>query len=295
MESSRIDELYRSCDVLVNLQGGSDLRDVHMHAPRRVYIQTDPVTCELRLANGDEHTREHFAAHDVIFTYGENYGAPDCGVPLNGIKYLKTRQPIDLELWPYEFDPSAVHFSTIGNYRQNGSDVEYNGQTYRWSKHYEWERVIDLPLRTKQTFELAVMPELESDRAYLRENGWRLTSPLEMSLDVFTKYPGFIRRSRGEFTVAKDQNIRLRSGWFSERATCYLACGKPVVTQDTGFGCALPLGDGLFAFSNIEQASDAIHQINSDYEKHCRGARRIAEEYFAAEKVGAAVLKEVCA
>src|SRR5437016_1159927 len=273
MESQQIDELYRSCDILVNLQGGSDLREEHMRAARRVYIQTDPVTCELRLANGDEHTREHFAAHDIIFTYGENYGAADCDVPLNGIEYHKTRQPIDLELWPYEFDPSAAHFTTIGNYRQTGSDVDYNGQTYRWSKHYEWEKVIDLPRRTKQTFELAVMPEDEADRLYLREHGWRLTSPLEMSLDVFGKYPGFIQQSRGEFTVAKDQNVRLRSGWFSDRSACYLAAGRPVITQETGFSNHLPTGKGLFGFAGLEDILTAVDRIESDYPGNCRAAR----------------------
>ncbi len=293
LTGGELDELYRSCDILFNIVGATDLRDEHLRAPKRIYVETDPVTAELRLANGDAHTREAFLHHDRIVTYGENYGAADCGVPLNGMAFGKTRQPVDLDLWPMRFDPSARHFTTIGNYRQKGSDVEHNGQVYRWSKHHEWEKVIDLPRRTTQTFELAMMPEEPADRDFLQSHGWRLVPPLEMSLDVFGRYPGYFHKSRAEFTVAKDQNVRLRSGWFSERDVCYLASGKPVVTQDTGFSNILPTGQGLFAFTTMDQALAAIDRINSDYEHHCLAARQIAEEYFSAPKVGAALLKEV--
>lgn len=293
MTGPELDELYRSSDLLLNIVGATDLRDVHLRARKRIYVETDPVTAELRLAGGDSHTHEAFALHHQIITYGENYGAPDCGVPLNGIPYRKTRQPIDLNLWPMAFNPSARDFTTIGNYRQNGSDVEYNGQTYRWSKHHEWQKFIDLPQRTSQTFELAMMPDDPADQEYLRSHGWRLVPPLQMSLDIFGAYPDYFRRSRAEFTVAKDQNVRLRSGWFSERDVCYLASGKPVVTQDTGFSNVLPTGAGLFGFTTTEQALAAIEAINADYEPHCRAARQIAEEYFSAPKVGAALLKEV--
>ena len=166
----------------------------------------------------------------------------DCGVPLNGIAYKKTRQPVDLDLWPMAYDPGTSLFTTIGNYRQGGSDVEYNGEVYRWSKHHEWERFLDLPRHTKQPFELAMNVDDSASRKRLEAHGWALASPLQMSLNVFGDYRAYFRRSRAEFTVAKDQNVRLRSGWFSERDACYLACGKPVVAQDTGFGNVLPTG-----------------------------------------------------
>ncbi len=114
-----------------------------------------------------------------------------------------------------------------------------------------------------------------------------------MSLSVFGDYPGYFRRSRAEFTVAKDQNVRLRSGWFSERDACYLACGKPVVAQDTGFGTALPTGEGLFAFTTMDEALGAIDAINSDYRRHCEAARTIAEEYFEARSVAARLLTNI--
>jgi hypothetical protein len=292
LAASALDALYRDCDALLNVSGATDLRDEHLAAPFRVYVQTDPVTSELRLANGDEHTRCALGLHHVIVTYGENYGAADCRVPLNGLQYRTIRQPVDLGLWPPAFDPEARHFTTIGNYRQEGKDVEHDGTVYRWSKHHEWEKILDLPPRTTQSFELALNVEAE-DRQRLERHGWRVVSPFRFSLDIFGAYPAYIRHSRGELTVAKDQNVRLQSGWFSERDACYLASSKPVVAQDTGFSAVLPVGEGLFAFSTADGALAAVEAINADYRRHAKAARAIAEEFFEAAAVARRLLETV--
>jgi glycosyltransferase involved in cell wall biosynthesis len=214
-------------------------------------------------------------------------------VPLPERDYIPTRQPVDLELWPMAYTPDARHFTTIGNYRQEGGDVEWEGSVYHWSKHHEWEKFLELPRRTSQSFELAMMPDDPRDAERLLAAGWKLISPLEMSLDVFGAYPGFIRSSRAEFTVAKDQNVRLRSGWFSERAVCYLASGKPVVTQETGFSNLIPCGEGLFAVGDVDEAAAAVEEINGDYARHCQAARDIAQEYFEASAVARRLLEAV--
>jgi hypothetical protein len=295
ISTRELGELYSSCDILLNVVGATELRQEHLTAPLRVYVETDPVTAELRFANGDEHARLAFARHHVITTYGENYGATDCGVPLNGLeaKYRKTRQPIDLDLWQMDYDPDARFFTTIGNYRQSGNDVEYGGEVYYWSKHREWDKFLDLPRHTTQPFELAMMPGDPADRERFQSRGWRLVPPMKMSLDIFGDYQAYFRRSRAEFTVAKDQNVRLRSGWFSERDACYLACGKPVIAQDTGFSNILPTGEGLFAFTTMDEVLTAIEEINSNYRRHCKAARAIAIEYFEARKVATRLLAEV--
>ncbi|HMC89245.1 MAG TPA: hypothetical protein VKI17_06840 [Gemmataceae bacterium] len=293
LTEARLEALYRSADVLFNVVGATDLRAEHRAAPLRVYIECDPVTAELRLANGDEHTRNAFGDHHVLVTYGENYGAPDCGVPLNGRRYEKTRQPVDLDLWPMAWEPQARFFTTIGNWKQAGGDVDYGGRTYRWSKHHEWEKFLDLPRHTPQLFEAALKIDDAADRARLQAHGWQVRCPLPWSLDVFGAYPEYFRRSRAEWTVAKDQNVRLRSGWFSERDACNLASGKPVVAQDTGFGNILPTGEGLFAFATLDEALAAIDTINSDYRRHCLAARALAEEYFEAGKVAARLLSDL--
>ena len=293
LDESRTLELYRSCDLLLNIAAAVKLRDEHLAARRRVMVQTDPVTMELRLAAGDESMRLAFANHHVIATYGENYGGADCGVPLNGIAYAKTRQATDLQWWSVAYDSTATHFTTIGNYRQSGSDVWFNGEWYRWSKHHEWEKFLSLAERTMQPLEIATTHNDASDRALLEAHGWRLRPAHPFTLDVFEAYRDYFRRSRGAFTVAKDQNVRLRSGWFSDREACYLATGKPVITQDTGFGAVLPTGEGLFAVRTVDDALGAIEAINTDYVRHCAAARAIAEEFFDARRVAARLLADI--
>ena len=291
--SRQLDELYRTCDALLNVVGATDLRAEHLAAPLRVYVECDPVIAELQLANGDAHTATALDNHYAIVTYGENFGAADCRVPIDGRPYGKTRQPVDLDHWPMAYEPQARFFTTIGNYRQTGNDIVYDGELYHWSKHHEWEKFLTLPQRTPQPFELAMFPNDPADRERLQIHGWKLVPPFRMSLDVFGAYPAYFRASRGEFTVAKDMNVRLRSGWFSERDACYLACGKPVIAQDTGFGNVLPTGTGLFSFTTLDEAVAAIEEINRDYRRHCLAARAIAEEYFEAGKVAARLLGDL--
>jgi hypothetical protein len=287
-----LDELYRSSDALLNICGATELREEHQRASLRVFVETDPVTVELRRANGDEHTRNLLDAHNALATYGENYGTAACLVPLDGLTFVKTRQPVDLTLWPGDHRPDTRSFTTIGNYRQRGRDVTYQGRTYRWSKHHEWEVFASLPRLCGERFDLALVAS-DRDKTFLESYGWRVVPALPMSLDVFGAYPEFIRSSRAEFSVAKDQNVRLRSGWFSERDACYLASGKPVVAQDTGFGCILPTGDGLFAVGTVDEAASAISEIDQDYGRHARAARTIAEEYFDATVVAGALLRDL--
>ncbi len=130
------------------------------------------------------------------------------------------------------------------------------------------------------------------DVELLTANGWHVIDPIQISIDPW-RYRDYLRGSRAEFTIAKDMNVRLRSGWFSDRSACYLAAGKPVVTQDTAFGNILPIGRGLFAFQSMEDILMAIDTIESDYEQHSRAAREIAEEYFAAENVLRGLIEKV--
>jgi hypothetical protein len=293
MTAPRLRELYRGCDAILNVCGATVLNSDHAQAPRRVYLETDPVTNQLELASGRAKTREALLAHDTIVTYGENYGEPDCGVPTQGFRYLKTRQPIDLELWPEAFAPQAGSYTTIGNWKQEGHDVIWNGETYRWSKHHEFLKFIELPRRRPRLrFELWLNIDDQADRQRLLDHGFLLASPLERSLDPWA-YQELFRASRGEWTVAKDQNVRLRSGWFSERDACYLASGKPVIAQSTGFEKFLPTGEGLFAFLTLDEVLAALDRIESDYPRACRAAREIACEQLEASRVCGKLLADL--
>ena len=304
LSETQVSRLFENADAIVNLTGSTCLLEEHTRVPVRIYLETDPVMRQIEVVRGDRKAIELLAAHTHHFSYGENLGAPDCGVPVTRFNYLPTRQPIVLDWWTLDGRLSSdvngrpnipARFTTIAKWRQPGKDIEWNGETYSWSKHVEFLKFIDLPRRTQQQFELALAWENEKDEEaipQLTSFGWRVVDAISLSLDV-APYRDYILGSRGEFTVAKDQNIRLRSGWFSDRSACYLAAGKPVVTQDTAFGNILPTSYGLFAFRNMENILTAIDTIERNYEGHCRAAREIAEEYFAAEKVLGSLLERV--
>jgi hypothetical protein len=306
LSESRVARLFERADVLLNLTGSTVLRAEHLRVPVRIYLETDPVLPQIEVAKGDSFSLGLLGAHTHHFTYGENLGAPDCGVPVERFSYRPTRQPVVLDWWKAPPALSSGSFTTIASWRQSGKDLEWNGETYTWSKHHEFLKLIDLPARTPQPLELALAlksrgengngcapPDGEDSEAIrlLRSRGWRVREGLPLSRDLFS-YREYIAGSRGEFTVAKDQNVRLRSGWFSDRSACYLAAGRPVVTQDTAFGKFLPTGEGLFAFQTMEQAAAALEAVNSDYERHRRAARSIAEEYFRAETVLAKLVED---
>jgi GT2 family glycosyltransferase len=207
-------------------------------------------------------------------------------------KFFPTRQPVVMDFWENRGNASGVAFTTIGNWRQPWREVNFRGEVYHWSKHFEFEKFIDLPNRTKQPFELALSSYTADDQRLLESRGWMVRHALDLSGNLDT-YHRYIADSRGEFTVAKDQNVRLRSGWFSDRAVTYLAAGRPVISQETAFSNILPTGEGLFAFSTTEKIVAAVETINADYDRHRRAALDIAKEYFSHDVVLTRMLRDL--
>lgn len=287
--AGRLDELLGSADVLVNLTGATVLRDQHLHVPVRIYLETDPVAPQIEVAEGRRFTIDLLAAHTHHFSYGENLGSPDCLVPVERFNYRPTRQPVVLDWWTSASVNGGGSFTTVASWKQTDKDIQWQDNTYSWSKHLEFEKVIGLPRRVKAQLELALACDDLRAIDRLRSYGWHVTDALSLTKDI-GPYRDYILQSKAEFTVAKDQNVRLRSGWFSDRSASYLAAGKPVVTQDTGFGNALPTGEGLFAFQTEDDAVAAIEEVERDYARHSAAAREIAREYFAAERVLAQLL-----
>ena len=304
LSAGELRRLLERADVLVNLTGATVLREEHLRVPVRVYLETDPVLPQIEVAKGNPFHVEMLSAHTHHFTYGENIGQPDCGVPVSRVPYRATRPPVVLDWWTSEAARPGPCFTTVASWRQAGKDVEWRGETYAWSKHHEFLKIIDLPRRTAQPLELAlavrgqpaagsewVARDAEDAEAMrrLRQHGWRVVNAMPLSREI-APYRDYVLGSRGELTVAKDQNVRLRSGWFSDRSACYLAAGRPVVTQDTAFGKFVPTGEGLFAFHGLEDIVAALETVNGDYAHHARAARTLAEGYFKAEPLLADLL-----
>jgi len=291
LSPSGLRALLGRADALLNLTGATVLREEHLRVPVRIYVETDPVVPQIQVAQGVRFTIDLLSAHTHHFTFGENLGTRDCQVPVERFTYRPTRQPIVLDWWGADGDgaPAGPTFTTVASWRQTDRDIQWNGETYRWSKHFEFEKFIDLPHRARQPLELALAADADTFR-YLRGHGWSVVDALSLTRRAET-YRDYVIRSAGEFTVAKDQNVRLRSGWFSDRSASYLAAGRPVVTQDTGFGRVLPTGRGLFAFRSMDEILAALDEIRADYGAHRRAAREIAREHFHAERVLSALLE----
>ena len=279
-----LDELYRSATAIVNLCGATAPRAEHRQGARLLYVETDPVYEQFMIARGDAASLGFLRSHDVLFTYGENIGAPDCPVPVVEFTWHATRPPVVVDCWDGAAGADARYFSTVASFANKGKDVTFDGVTYEWSKHTNFLRFLDLPRRTSQPFLMAMNPGDAAMVERVRAAGWDLVDPGTPSRDV-DGYRRFIQESRGEFTVAKDIYVRPRSGWFSDRSVCYLAAGRPVVTQDSGFGKFVPTGDGLFAYTTMDEAVDTLARINADYRHHAAAARRVAREHFGAEPV----------
>lgn len=280
ISESQLRRLYDAAALIVNLHGATVPQPEHSATGRLVYIGTDPVLIELQLHQGSRDAIELLEPHVAFFTWAGNHGQPDCRLPVSErFVFHPTRQPLLLDLWQGEGCATSGRFTTIGGWRQLWRELDFDGETYHWSKHYEFMKFLALPERSGAPFELALTAYEPADRELLESKGWivRDAAPLSADLDLYRDY---IRQSHGEFTVAKDQNVRLRTGWFGDRSAAYLAAGRPVVTQQTGFSSSLPTGNGLFGFSTIDEAAGAIDAIATDYAQHSASARAVATEYF---------------
>ena len=289
LSRERVAALYAEADAVINLCGATKLRDEHLACPVRIMIDTDPVYEQIKYAKADPGARAYLDAHTDFFTYGENLGTPACAIPLCGVPWRPTRPPVVTELWP-EATAAAPAFSTIATWENKGKNIDFAGATYLWSKHVNFLKFLDLPrYRPDAGFRMAMAPPDDAVRDEVESQGWSLVDPVPLSADM-DRYHDFIAGSRGEFTVAKDIYTRPNSGWFSDRAVCYLAAGRPVVTMRTGFAAHCPVGEGLFDYATHDEALTAIDAIAADYPRHSRAARGIAQDYFASERVIAELL-----
>lgn len=293
MTEAQLLALYADAVAIINLHGATWPLPEYLDADRLVYLETDPVIVQIELFQKKQEAIEYLTAHGTHFTFGENYGATDCQLPVSDrFHFHPTRQPVVVDFWDDASVQPGTAFTTIGNWKQCWRDIRFRGELYRWSKHIEFLKFLDLPRRAAQDFELAMSRWEASDQERLRRHGWTLRNALDFSLDL-DHYRTYIQQSYGEFTVAKDQNVRLRSGWFSDRSATYLAAGRPVITQETGFSNLYPTGQGLFSFSTEDEVLAAVETIRSDYAAQAEAAREIARAYFSYDVVLPALLERI--
>jgi hypothetical protein len=271
----------READLLVNVSGHVTAEFILDSVRRRAYVDQDPVYTQLWHA---EYGKDlGFTRHDVFFSVGLNIGTPHSPIPDCGVPWYPYLPPVVLDYWPWRFDPSCTHFTTVASWT-GYSDLCYQGQWYR-SKYDEFSRFAPLPRQTGQPFEVLLKCFRTGDEGVrlLQENGWSVREA--GGIADLDSYQHYLARSRAEIGIAKGAYVLGRSGWFSDRAAHYLASGRPVLAQSTGFERCLPTGRGLLAFSTLEEAAGGVEQINCEYEAHCRAAREFAAEYLDYRKV----------
>ena len=265
-----------TADLLLNIGGACWLPEFR-RCRRRALVDMDPLFTQVGRFGGplvDE--------HHVHFSYGANIGRPGCSVPTVGVDWQPTVPPVVLDLWHTMPPAAAGPFTTVANWSAYGS-VTYRGEEYG-QKDREILRLLDLPSRTTERLELALSGADEETLERLRRAGWSVCDAIDVSQDV-SSYSAYITGSRGELSAAKHAYVKTRSGWFSDRSVCYLAAGRPVIVQDTGFGAWLPTGCGVLGFSSLDEAVDCLDRVGAEYPIHCRAAREIAARMFSHEVV----------
>jgi hypothetical protein len=292
-----------STDLLINVSGTLERPEDYRRIPLLLYIDTDPVVTQIKLALNVADFRQRVDSHSVHFSFGECLSE---AVPATGHHWRATRQPIVLSEWR----PSMLRreiFTTVMNWTSY-KPLVYSGQIYG-QKDVEFKRFLELPRKVAPiAMEVALSrtehlewqaedenlpPRLESlasgkahrtPRDILTRTGWHIVDAIETCGDL-DSYRHYIESSKAEWSVAKNAYVLGQSGWFSERSACYLAAGRPVVVQDTGFAAVLPVGEGILLFRRLEEAVAAIREIEANYERHAKTARAIAGEYFDSDKV----------
>jgi hypothetical protein len=291
LEWERVAEFCRSADLFLNISASSVPRDEYFAASRSVMLDSDPMYTQARFLSDkqldDAVARERvesFLAYDVFLTFAENISRDDCRVPLCGLEWTPTRQPVVLDCFSDSAVPVAQRrpmLTTVASWEPAEKGPVVDGIAY-YGKSREFEKFIELPSRSPLPLEVALSGPAPVER--LRAAGWQIVEGYAVSRDPWI-YRDYLANSFAEWGVAKNAYVAGRSGWFSCRSACYLALGVPVIAQETGFSRLIPAGEGLFSFTTLDEARDAIARVQANPGRHAKAAREIAREYFDSDKV----------
>ena len=288
MTRAAIDEAIATADAFIDMGTHGAWLEQAQSAGVRVMIDGLPGFTQIKMANEAERGGA-LPSYDFFYTNGMNVGQENCLTPTAGLAWGHIFHPVVCDIFEPHPPPADAPFTTVMNW-QSDDPVIYHGESYG-QKDIEFEKFFDLPTRTPQALELAVAGT-RIPRERLEQHGWRLRSGHEVTM-TYDDFVGYVNASRGELSIARNAFVALNTAWFSDRGTAYLACGRPVVQQETGFSQHLPCGEGLFAVKDAAEAADAIEAIRGDYDRHSRRAREIARDCLDGSVVLARFLREI--
>jgi len=273
-------EHLRSSALLVDVMGFLGEEDLLAAAPRTLFLDIDPGFPQMWQELG---LHASFGRHDAYATVGLRVGKEGSKVPSCGIEWTNTPQPVVLERWPAT--PPGTAYTSVASWRGPFGPIELEGETYGLRAH-QMRDYAELPSRAGVPMELALEIEAadRGDAELLKAGGWKIAAPLQVAAST-ENYRDYVQNSRAEMGVAKDMYVRSRGGWLSDRSLCYLASGKPVLAQATGFELEVPTGEGLLSFATPAEAAAAVAEVEADYPRHSEAARGLAEERFDSDRV----------
>ncbi len=303
LSENKIKELCKTADIFINVSCATYLRDEYLQIPKKILIDSDPMFTQIQYLTkqmvmpGEPNLPETIGEYDYLFTFGENINSTDCRIPDGGLNWHTTRQPICLDYWKVRplANPPELSFTTLMNWTA-GKKLEYNDESWG-QKDIEFKKFLNLPQLLKGISLSAIVNQTGGidDTFFITEiknAGWKILDA-DRNAGNWIQYQEFIDKSLGEFSIAKETYVKAKTGWFSCRSACYLAGGKPVVTQDTGWSKFIPSGNGLFSFTTINEAVFALEKVVANPLKHAKAARIIAEEYFDSKKVLQSLLNKI--
>lgn len=290
-----------SADVFINISCSTFLKDEYLKISKRVLIDTDPMFTQIRYHNEMSGLDDKCSMvdmlnnHNYLFSFGENINSTGCLIPTFDFKWHTTRQPVCLHIWKQKLNQSWGSFTSVMNWSEK---AKYKYDNEEWGqKDVEFIKFKEIPLLCKNSkFEIVVNQALNTENNFnlseLRNNGWNILSP-HNTVSTPADYKNFIFSSLAEFSVAKETYVKSNSGWFSCRSACFLAAGKPVITQETQWSKYIPSGNGLFAFTDVDSALEAISLVNSDIKKQSKAAKDVAFEYFNSNTILSKLLEQL--
>jgi hypothetical protein len=274
------DELFARADeaaLLVNVGGHLRWEPLLRRLRVRAFVDLDPGFTQIWHAQGHD---VGVTAHDLHFSVGLNVGAPGCELPTGGLRWRPIRQPVALARWAPAPGDELASFTTVASWRGAYGPASWAGRQYGVKAH-EFRRFLGISDAVREaSFEVAldIHPGDRADIERLHEHGWRLRDPAQLA--ATNDFRRYVTSSGAEFSPAQNIYVDTHSGWFSDRTVRYLACGRPALVQDTGFSEHLPTGEGLLAFTTVEEAITGARELIADYPRHRAAARALAAEHF---------------
>jgi hypothetical protein len=288
MARERVARAFRDADVFIDYGSHGTWNAEAADVPCRVVIDGEPGYRQILMEQAVD-AGASVPEYDHYFTNGLNIGTGASSAPTAGLDWGHLFHPVDVRLFQSAPPPAGAPLTTVMNW-QSHDPLRYDGLALG-QKDVEFERFSHLPELVSTPLEIAIAGK-DAPRAELERMGWRVRNGHDVTIS-YDSFVDYIASSLGEFAVCKQVFVALRTGWFSDRSAAYLASGRPVVLQETGFSAHLPVGADLFAVTTADEAAAAIEELSGDFARHSRCAREIAAEFLDAPVVMRRLLEAI--